>query len=95
VRPEDLVPASFDGRYPGMPESEWYPAITYFHLAHHPDQRWYYFSDMQPDEVAVFKQWDTDGRRARWVPHSAFDDPTSRPDPVPRASIEVRALAIR
>jgi hypothetical protein len=78
-----------------MPDSEYYPAITYFHLAHNPAHRWYYFPDMQPDEVVIFKQWDTDESKALCVPHSAFEDPTSRSDAVPRTSIEVRVFALR
>src|SRR2546422_8091822 len=31
--------------------------------------------------------------RARFTAHTAFDDPTSPPDPPPRESIEVRTLA--
>jgi hypothetical protein len=95
VQRDDLVPAFYDGRFPGMPASEYYPAIAYFHLAHNPEHRWYYFPDMQPDEILVFKQWDSDESNARCVPHSAFVDPTSRPDPVPRTSIEVRVFALR
>jgi hypothetical protein len=95
VRPHDLVPAYYDGRFPGMPDSEYYPAITYAHLAHHADQRWYYFSDMTPEEVIVFKQWDSDESRARCVPHSAFEDPTSRPGAALRTSIEVRLFVLR
>lgn len=95
VRREDLIPAYFDGRYPGMNESEYYPSISYFHLAFDPGQRWYYFSDMQPYEVAVFKQHDTSHTRAHCVPHTAFEDPSSRPDAVRRQSIEVRVFALR
>jgi hypothetical protein len=60
---------------------------------HHPDQRWYYYPAMQPDEALVFKTFDsaTDGR-TRFVPHSSFDDPSSPPDAPPRESIETRCL---
>jgi hypothetical protein len=49
---------------------------------------------MRRDEALVFKVYDsaTDGR-ARFTPHSSFDDPTSPPDARPRQSIEARALA--
>src|SRR5207249_3885505 len=95
VRRDDLIPAYFEGRYPGMPDSEYYPAVTYFHLAHNPEHRWYYFPDMHPDEVVIFKQWDTDASKALCVPHSAVRDPTSRTDAGPRQSIEVRVFALR
>ena len=64
-----------------------------WNLAHNPQHRWGYVSDMQPDEVLVFKQCDTDRRRVQWSAHTAFDDPSSRPDAKPRRSIEVRVLA--
>jgi hypothetical protein len=43
--------------------------------------------------VILLKCYDSkeDGR-ARFSAHSAFDDPTTRPDAAPRESIEIRAL---
>ena len=63
-------------------------------MTHNPDHRWFYFPDMTPDEVMVFKTYDseTDGR-ARFTAHTAFTDPTSPPDAPPRESIESRAFA--
>ena len=55
--------------------------------------RWYYISDMQPDEVLLLKCFDSDtGGRARFTAHSAFDNPRSPADAAPRESIEVRTL---
>ncbi|MBI3302310.1 MAG: methyltransferase [Deltaproteobacteria bacterium] len=58
-----------------------------------PNHRWYYCSDMQPDEALLLKCYDsaTDGR-ARFTAHTGFDDPTSPPDAAPRESIETRAF---
>ncbi|OHF03800.1 hypothetical protein CORC01_00662 [Colletotrichum orchidophilum] len=55
--------------------------------------KWYYKDGLTPNEVILIKCFDskTDGR-ARRVPHTAFVDPTARPDAPPRESIEVRAL---
>jgi hypothetical protein len=55
--------------------------------------RWFYFSQMQPDEALLIKIFDsrTDGT-ARLSAHTAFDDPSSPKDAPPRRSIEVRAL---
>jgi hypothetical protein len=49
---------------------------------------------MRRDEALVFKVYDseTDGR-ARFTPHTSFDDPTTPPGAPPRQSIEARALA--
>jgi hypothetical protein len=59
-----------------------------------PNHRWYWFPHMRRDEALVFKVFDseTDGR-ARWTAHTAFDDPTSPPNPRFRESIEIRTLA--
>lgn len=66
-----------------------------FRLAFNPAQRWYFFPDMSRDEVLLFKSFDSmeDGR-ARFTPHTAFDDPTCPPESPPRQSIEVRALVM-
>jgi hypothetical protein len=62
-----------------------------FNSAH----RWYYFSEMQPEETLLLKCYDSaeDGR-ARFTAHSAFLDPTAPPDSAPRESIETRALVL-
>ena len=61
---------------------------------YNPNHHWFYFPRMQPDEVVLIKCFDskTDGR-ARFVPHTSFEDPTSPPDARPRVSIEVRTIA--
>jgi hypothetical protein len=58
-----------------------------------PEHRWYYVPEMQPDEALLLKCYDsaTDGR-ARFAPHTAFDDPTAPADVLPRESIELRTL---
>jgi len=85
VRPETLVVN--ERRYPGR------VGQTYG-IAYDPDQRWYWFPRMRPDEALVFKVYESlkDGR-ARWTAHTAFEDPTSPPHPRPRESIEIRTLA--
>ena len=49
---------------------------------------------MRRDEALVFKVYDSakDGR-ARFTPHTAFEDPATPRGAVPRQSIEARALA--
>ncbi|KAL8791334.1 MAG: hypothetical protein Q9195_005953 [Heterodermia aff. obscurata] len=61
------------------------------HSAHH---KWWYFPKMTPEKVIVLKTFDseTDGR-ARFVGHSAFNDPTSPPDAPTRESVEIRTIA--
>ena len=85
VRMEDLLVA--ERRYPGR------IGQTY-RLKYNPKHRWIYFPRMRRDEALVFKVFDSerDGR-ARFTPHTSFDDPTTPPGAAPRQSIEARALA--
>jgi hypothetical protein len=63
-------------------------AVTY-----NPGHRWFYVPDMQREDALLLKCFDsqTDGR-ARFVPHTAFEDPTAPEDVAPRESIELRTL---
>jgi hypothetical protein len=65
-----------------------------YRLKYSPDHRWFYFPEMRRDEALVFKVYDSekDGR-ARFTPHTSFDDPASPPNAPARQSIEVRAFA--
>jgi hypothetical protein len=65
-----------------------------YNVRHNPAHRWYYAPRMSRDEVLLFRCYDssTDGR-ARFVPHTAFEDPTKPKTAIPRESIELRALA--
>lgn len=56
-------------------------------------QRWCYFSDMRPEEVLVFKGFDSDPSRAGGVPHAAFDLPGCPGDIPGRVSIDERVVA--
>ena len=63
-------------------------------LSYNPGQRWYYFPEMERDEVILLKCFDSerDGR-ARWTAHAAFEDPDGNDRDLPaRESIEVRTL---
>jgi hypothetical protein len=85
IAPEDLLVA--ERRYPGR------IGQTY-RLRYNPRHRWFYFPQMRRDEAIVFKVYDSekDGR-ARFTPHTSFDDPATPPGAPPRQSIEARALA--
>ena len=65
-----------------------------YRLKYSDRHRWYYFPRMRRDEAIVFKVYDSekDGR-ARFTPHTSFDDPATPPGAPPRQSIEARALA--
>jgi hypothetical protein len=64
-----------------------------YRLKYNPRHRWVYFPQMRRDEALVFKVYDSakDGR-ARFTPHTSFDDPATPPGAPPRQSIEARAL---
>jgi hypothetical protein len=65
-----------------------------YRLKYNPAHRWLYFPQMRRNEAIVFKVYDSakDGR-ARFTPHTAFEDPATPPGAPPRQSIEARALA--
>lgn len=62
-------------------------------VVHRARHRWYYFPRLEPHEVVLLKIYDSkaDGP-VRLSAHTAFDDPTSRPEAPPRRSIELRTL---
>ena len=84
VAPRDLVPSDlvYQNRV-----GETY-AVTF-----NPAHQWFYVPDMQPNEALLLKCFNsaTDGR-ARFAPHTAFEDPTAPADILPRESIELRTL---
>ncbi|HEX5326504.1 MAG TPA: CmcJ/NvfI family oxidoreductase [Acetobacteraceae bacterium] len=84
VDPADWVPSSLIYR---DRTGETY--AVRFNPAHH----WWYVPDMMPDEALLLKCFDSarDGR-ARFAPHSAFEDPGAPADKLPRESIELRTL---
>jgi hypothetical protein len=64
-----------------------------YSLRHSDSHKWYYYPRMVPDECLVFKVYDKKEDGPRFVFHTAFDDPSSPPNAVPRKSIEIRAIA--
>lgn len=66
------------------------PSAAIFHFK--PTHRWWYFSNMDRDEVILLKFHDSDRTVAWRVPHTAFFDP-SFADARHRCSIEVRSIA--
>jgi hypothetical protein len=72
------------------PKEKLGPSAAIFNF--NPAHRWWYFSQMNRDEVILLKFHDSDRNTAWRVPHTAFHDP-SFPDANPRQSIEVRSVA--
>jgi hypothetical protein len=84
VAPRDLVPTDLVYR---DRIGETY-SVTF-----NPAHRWFYLPRMRTDEALLLKCYDskTDGR-ARFAPHSAFEDPNTPDDAPPRESIELRTF---
>src|SRR4051812_11714374 len=85
VAPADLLVA--ERRYP-------HRVGQTYRLKYNAQHRWFYFPEMRRNEAIVFKVYDSekDGR-ARFTPHTSFDDPATPAGAPPRQSIEARALA--
>lgn len=64
------------------------------HAAFDPKHKWFYFPNMTRNEALIFKNHDTaKSGVARYSMHTAFEDPNTPPNPLPRESIETRVLA--
>ena len=85
----DLIPADAIFDAPGVPE--W--SFEGYLVRHNTKHRWCYFSNMTPDEVLLFRSYDSVAQPLQCVPHVAFNDSTCPPDAAPRQSIEVRGYA--
>jgi hypothetical protein len=84
VKPEHLVAS--DLIYPNR-IGETY-SVTF-----DPGHRWFYVPDMHVEDVLMLKCYDSEADgRARFTPHTAFTDPNTPPDALPRESIELRTL---
>ncbi len=90
VMPQDLIAADAVFDAPGRPEWSFEGLV----LAHAPAHRWYWYPDMHRDEALVFKTHDSEPAQTHCVPHVAFDNPHCAAGAGPRASIEMRALAL-
>ena len=61
-------------------------------VEYNPRHRWYYFSEMQPDEALLIRVHDSENDgRARLSFHTSFENPLT-PGAPPRESIEIRTL---
>jgi hypothetical protein len=90
ITAQDLILADAVFDTPGQPEWSFEGIV----VAHDPAHRWHWFPDMTQAEALVFKTHDSDPARAHCVPHVAFDNPLCGPQTAPRASIEMRAIAL-
>jgi len=92
VEHDDIIPTALEGIAPNG-------GLTYHvSLVHNERQRWYYYPDMQPDEMLVFKLFELmrDDADQPWRAcfHTAFEDPTAPAEAQPRQSCEHRVSVV-
>lgn len=90
VSPQDELPVTVVTRTRVTVGEVLAPIVSY---EANPDHRWYYYPDMTPDELLVFKGFDSDPSRAHRVPHTAFSDPSCPAGTPTRSSVELRLVA--
>ncbi|GAA5925142.1 hypothetical protein JCM1841_005797 [Sporobolomyces salmonicolor] len=91
VPDEDLVPSRLVYPTEG-PDAQ--PEGETFQIKRSERHKWFYLSEMQPDELLLLKCWENRPDGGVRTPHTAFIDPRyiGRDDIPLRQSIEVRAL---
>ena len=92
IEAADIIPTALEGIAPGG-------GLTYHvSLVRNEGQLWYYYPDMEPHEVLVFKLFqlmrNVEDQPWRACFHSAFEDPTAPADAQPRQSCEHRVSVI-
>lgn len=88
VAESDLIRADSIGNH-GTAEEE----PEFYFVQGNPAHRWCYFSGMTPDEVLVFRQYDSGLPAPSGCPHVAIHDPSCPAGTIPRLSIETRVCA--
>ena len=95
LRPRDVVLVEMDDLIPTDLHRQDGTSGEVYTFAYNAQHRWYYFPQMTPDEVVLLKIYDSAGDGvARLTAHSAFADPTSPADALPRKSIELRSVVL-
>jgi hypothetical protein len=94
VAPSDFVATEIQHFGEGKLETPRHTGEIYS-IVYRPAHRWFYVPEMMPDEVLLLKCYDSrmDGR-ARFMPHTGFQNPACPKDFVPRESIEARTLVV-
>lgn len=90
IDPCDMIPAC---SYSILPSGA---GFVDYNLVRNPFQRWFFYPRMAPDEVLIFKLYDTrEGNRSRrGVFHVAVKDPSAPPEARTRTSMELRVGAL-
>lgn len=86
VRESDVLSLDFVANARNLPGSAFKSCV----VRYSPDQRWYYFPEMSPDEFILFKGYDSNSHYKIWTPHSGFDNRHTYPNAKYRESVEAR-----
>jgi hypothetical protein len=70
------------------------PVAGGLNVAFNPKHRWYYYPDMETDEVIAFRLFDTGNADWHMTAHTAIVDPSAAPDAPRRMSYELRTIAV-
>ncbi|MFB0612027.1 CmcJ/NvfI family oxidoreductase [Aurantiacibacter poecillastricola] len=88
VKRQDLFPSEIVGGLGGVDFSLWG-----FNLAYDPGHRWCWLPHQRPEQMMVFKLFDTDDDAVQFTAHTSFNPPGLPDDAAPRQSIELRTIA--
>ncbi|MHB0773015.1 CmcJ/NvfI family oxidoreductase [Bradyrhizobium sp. 1.29L] len=77
----DLLQTDYQTR--GIVQKYWLPYYN-------PNHRWYYFPNMMPNELLLFKGYDSERHFEPATAHTAFDNRPAFPNANPRESIDAR-----
>lgn len=89
VQPEDAVPIDAVTGPAELPGKCFEFRLCRYGKGH----SWYYLSDMDAEDVVLFKGYDSRYPQGMCTMHSAFNNPLAPPGIAPRRSIEARFLA--
>ncbi|MEM7100096.1 MAG: CmcJ/NvfI family oxidoreductase [Pseudomonadota bacterium] len=91
IRATDLFETKIFGY--GPPSYSWHDVgIETYSVKHSASHKWYYFPKMTPNEVLIFKTYDSEGVIGNACAHAAFTNPVADPAGPQRRSIELRVL---
>lgn|GEM_PF-242243 len=89
--PRSCLRSNLIGKIPsGQPRG----GIDVYSALYDPGHEWYFYPQMTPAEVLLWKGFDSAELPARPPLHSSFDDPNTPPDAPERRSLEVRVLCL-
>ena len=89
VSEKELIPTDLFNYLPGQEEAL---TVEICQSSHNDSHKWYFYPEMNKDEVLMFKTYDSDEQPFIPTLHSAFDYPETPEGASPRKSIEVRAV---